>query len=235
MFIIQNLDDDFRSPCDTPMLKKFYRSPGLIRWTMLEKEVVDEVIFRAIKPRNGLMLELMARGGMRIGEVLQLTPNDIEDRKLILRNPKSGKERETVFIPQKVADHLKEYINAKGMESDQRIFPISYTAARRVVNKAGKVVYWERFETEQGTISSPTDLLSEPAPLLSLQIASGRPPAERAIRTMPQLKGQIVIFNPLTNFDLPAPKKVLVNLTLIGRMITTFRIQKLSSMLFDLF
>jgi len=139
-FIIQNLDHDFRSPCDTPMLKKFYRSPGLIRWTILEKEVVDEVIFRTIKPRNRLMLELMARGGMRISEVLQLTPNDIEDRKLVLRNPKSGKERETVFIPQKVADRLKEYIVSKGIGSDKRIFPISYTAGRRVVNKAGKVV-----------------------------------------------------------------------------------------------
>jgi integrase len=122
------------------MLKKFYRSPGLTRWTILEKEVVDEVIFRTIKPRNRLMLELMARGGMRISEVLQLTPNDIEDRKLTLRGPKSGKELEIVFIPQKVADRLKGYINIRAIGSDRRIFPISYTAARRVVNKAGKVV-----------------------------------------------------------------------------------------------
>lgn len=122
------------------MLKKFYRSPGLTRWTILEKEVVDEVIFRTIKPRNRLMLELMARGGMRISEALQLTPNDIEDRKLTLRSPKSGKERGIAFIPQKVADRLREYINTKKIGSDRRIFPISYTAARRVVNKAGKVV-----------------------------------------------------------------------------------------------
>jgi integrase len=139
-FITQNLDPNFRSPCDTPMLKKFYRSPGLIRWSILEKEVVDEVIFRTVKPRNRLILELMARGGMRISEVLQLTPSDIEDRKLTLRSPKSGKEREIVFIPQKVADRLKGYINTRGIGSDRRIFPISYTAARIVVNKAGKVV-----------------------------------------------------------------------------------------------
>jgi integrase/recombinase XerD len=139
-FITQNLDPNFRSPCDTPMLKKSFRSPGLTRWTILEKEVVDEVIFRTIKPRNRLILELMARGGMKISEVLQLTPSDIEDRKLTLRSPKSGKEREVVFIPQKVTDRLKEYINAKAIGSDRRIFPISYTATRRVVNKAGKVV-----------------------------------------------------------------------------------------------
>ena len=101
---------------------------------------MDEVIFRTIKPRNRLMLELMARGGMRIGEVLQLTPSDIEDRKLTLRSPKSGKEREIVFIPQKVADRLREYISTKKIGEDQRIFPISYAAGRRVVNKAEKVV-----------------------------------------------------------------------------------------------
>jgi len=80
----------------------------------------------------------MARGGMRIGEVLKLTPNDIEDRKLTLRTPKSGREREMVFIP--TADRLKEYITTKVIGSGQRIFPISYTAGREVVNKAGKVV-----------------------------------------------------------------------------------------------
>jgi len=139
-FITQNQDPDFRSPCETPRLKKLYRPPGPIRWTILEKDAVDEIIFRTTKPRNRLILELMARGGMRIGEVLKLTPDDIEDRKLTLRAPKSGKERETVFIPQKIADRLKEYITRKGIGSDQRIFPISYTAGREVVNKAGKVV-----------------------------------------------------------------------------------------------
>jgi len=32
------------------MLKKFHRSPGLIRWTILEKDVVDEVIFAQSSP-----------------------------------------------------------------------------------------------------------------------------------------------------------------------------------------
>jgi integrase len=57
------------------------------------------------------MLELMTRGGMRIGEVLKITPRDIEDRKVIIRDPKSGKDTEIVFIPQKVADRLREYIS----------------------------------------------------------------------------------------------------------------------------
>jgi integrase len=60
---------------------------------------------------------------MRIGEVLQLTASDIEDRKLTLRSPKSGKEREIVFIPQKVADRLREYVNTKKIGEDRGSFP----------------------------------------------------------------------------------------------------------------
>lgn len=86
------------------------------------------------------MLELMARGGMRIGEVLKITPSDIDDRKLIIREPKSGKGTEVVFIPQKVSDRLKEYIRRKSIVFKQRIFPITYPAARMVVKKAGKLI-----------------------------------------------------------------------------------------------
>ena len=51
-----------------------------------EKETVDEIIFRTAKIRNRIMLELMARGGMRIGEVLKLRPKDIQDSKLVIRD-----------------------------------------------------------------------------------------------------------------------------------------------------
>ena len=73
------------------MLKKLFRPGKLVHWQVQEKEVIDEIIFRTTKVRNRLMLELMARGGMRVGEVLKLTGGDVEDQKLIIRNPKSGK------------------------------------------------------------------------------------------------------------------------------------------------
>jgi len=88
-----------------------------------------------------LILELMARGGLRIGEVLKLTKRDVQGgRKLILRNPKSGKEREFGFIPQKVADRLKEYTEEKCDDNNDQIFPISYEAARQMVMKSGNMV-----------------------------------------------------------------------------------------------
>ncbi len=56
------------------------------------------------------MLELMARRGMRIGEVLKIVRNDIPERKILLRQPKSGREQELIFIPPKVADRLKDCV-----------------------------------------------------------------------------------------------------------------------------
>ena len=117
------------------MLRKLFRPKTIVHWDVIEKDTVDEIIFRTNNVRNRLMLELMARGGMRVGEVLKLTPNDILDRKLILNDTKSGKEQELIFIPQKVADRLKEYVCAQKIAPRQMIFPICYGAARALVEK----------------------------------------------------------------------------------------------------
>lgn len=71
---------------------------------------------------------------------MKLKYNDIYDRKLIIRDPKSGKEQEVVFIPQKVADRLREYARQKCKNPNDRIFPISSEAARIMVLKAGNMV-----------------------------------------------------------------------------------------------
>ena len=131
---------ELNNPCNSPTLKKTFRSKGAKHWPMIEKDVIDEIIFRTENPRNRLMLELMARGGMRIGEVLNLRPKECEGCKLILSDTKGGRETEVAFIPQKIADRLKEYIQIAGIESQARIFPISYTAAWSIVIKAGKLV-----------------------------------------------------------------------------------------------
>lgn len=52
---------------------------------------MDEIIFRTMNTRNRIILELMARGGMRVGEVLNLTPAAIQERTLAIQNPKSQK------------------------------------------------------------------------------------------------------------------------------------------------
>jgi integrase/recombinase XerD len=139
-FIRNNLDPQLQNPCDTPMLRKLFRPGKLAPWQIHEKEVIDEIIFQTTKVRNRLILELMARGGMRVGEVLKLTAMDVDDQKLTIRNPKSGKISEVVFIPKKLADRLKNFLNDEGVAGNQRIFPLTYTAARVIVKKAGDLV-----------------------------------------------------------------------------------------------
>jgi integrase len=139
-FSKNNLDPDFSNPCESPMLRKMFRPKIKTRFDILEKEIVDEIIFRTEKIRNRLMLELMARGAMRVGEVLKITPNDISEREILLREPKSGREYEIIFIPQKVADRLKAYVESQNIGLHDRIFPICYEAARSVVMKAGNLV-----------------------------------------------------------------------------------------------
>ena len=77
---------------------------------MIEKDIIDEIIFRTDNPRNRLMLELMARGGLRIGEVLNLRPKNCQGCKLILSDTKGGREIEVAFIPQKISDRFKDHI-----------------------------------------------------------------------------------------------------------------------------
>jgi len=76
---------------------------------------------------------------MRVGQLLKLAPEDVNDQKLHLQAPKSGKEAEIVFIPRRVADRLQKYIRDKGIKAGNRIFPITSAAARLVVKKAGKL------------------------------------------------------------------------------------------------
>jgi integrase len=128
------------NPCDTPILRKIFKDHRPQQWKIIEKDLIDEIIFRTTNPRNRIMLELMAKGGMRIGEVLKIRPVDVKDRKITLPEPKSGRQSEQVFIPQKIADRLREYIHKKEIEPDQRVFPITYNAARVMVNKVGKMV-----------------------------------------------------------------------------------------------
>jgi integrase/recombinase XerD len=122
------------------MLRKMFRERPPQQWKIVEKDMVDEIIFRTMKPRNRIMLELMARGGMRVGEVLKIRPMDIQDRKITLAGPKSGKESEVVFIPQKVADRLKEYVKESGSRARTAAFSDQLQRGPDYGAKAGSLV-----------------------------------------------------------------------------------------------
>ncbi len=77
---------------------------------------------------------------MRVGEVIKLKTCDIQDRKLLIQNPKSGKPGEVVYIPRKILERLNHFVKQRDISLNDRIFPISYVAAWSMVKKAGKIV-----------------------------------------------------------------------------------------------
>jgi integrase/recombinase XerD len=111
--------------------------PRQVPSTILEKELVDKMIYNTKDPRNRLMLELQARCGLRIGELLSLRASDVSDRKLTINTPKSSKDAEVAFVPEQVARRLREYIALKNLSGDARIFPVCYSTARTFLGKLG--------------------------------------------------------------------------------------------------
>jgi integrase/recombinase XerD len=107
-FIQKTIDYKFNNPCDNPLIRKLFRPKCKTHWDIIPKETVDEIIFRTTKKRDRLMLELMARGGMRIGEVLKLKFEDIHGQKLILQQPKSGKTARSRFRNPKTGRSVDE-------------------------------------------------------------------------------------------------------------------------------
>jgi len=61
-------------------------------------------------------------------------------RRIIVRDPKSGKDNEVIFMPEQIANRLRSYIQERGLKEDDRVFNLSYTAARSLINEMGKRV-----------------------------------------------------------------------------------------------
>jgi integrase/recombinase XerD len=139
-FMINTSLPELKNPCSNSVIKKIFRRAHPIQSRILDKDTIDEIIFRTTTSRNRLMLELMARAGMRISEVLNLTPNDVDERKLILQKPKSGRRGEVVYIPSKLQRRLNDYIRDHEIQPDEKLFPISYSTSWSMVKKAGKLV-----------------------------------------------------------------------------------------------
>ena len=139
-FIIDRCSLNMRNPCNTALLRKSYRTPKQVLRKILERETVDEMIYNTKGQRDRLILELQARCGLRIGELLKIKVSDVSDRTITLRNPKSGKETELAYMPENVSKKLTKYIKDNSLQSDDRPFPICYSTARTLVRRRGEKV-----------------------------------------------------------------------------------------------
>jgi integrase/recombinase XerD len=136
-FIIDRCSLNMRNPCNTALLSKSFRAPKQFPHKILERETVDEMIYNTKRQRDRLILELQARCGLRIGELLKIKVSDVSDRTITLREPKSGKEAERAYMPENVSRKLSEYIKGRDLQGEERIFPICYSTARSFIKGLG--------------------------------------------------------------------------------------------------
>jgi integrase/recombinase XerD len=136
-FIIDRCSLNMRNPCNASLLSKSFKAPKQVPHKILERETVDEMIYNTKRQRDRLILELQARCGLRIGELLKIKASDVSDRTITLREPKSGKDTERAYMPENVSRKLAEYITEKSLQGEARVFPICYSTARSLVRGLG--------------------------------------------------------------------------------------------------
>jgi integrase/recombinase XerD len=86
---------------------------------------------------------------LRIGELLKLRVSDVSERRLTIKEPKSGKDAEVAFMPEQVARRLGEYIKQNNLDPEAYIFPLCYSTVRAFIRNLG---------TKLNVVLSPHDL-----------------------------------------------------------------------------
>ena len=56
-FIINTNLPSLTNPCNTAVIKKIFKRPQAILWNIVDKETIDDIIFRTMNIRNKLMLD----------------------------------------------------------------------------------------------------------------------------------------------------------------------------------
>lgn len=136
-FIINRCDFEMRNPRSASLVSKAFKGAKPLPRKIPEKELIDELIYNTHSLRDRLMLELQARCGLRIGESLKIKVSDVSERRILLREPKSGKEAEVAYMPEPVAKRVGDYIRDANLSSEDRLFPICYSTARAMIKNLG--------------------------------------------------------------------------------------------------
>lgn len=201
-YIIGKFDLNIKNPCSSLQLSKTFRILPQRARKVLEKETVDEMIYNTKNLRDRLILEIQARCGLRIGELLKLKVSDVSDRKLTIVEPKSRKESEVAFMPEQIAIRLSDYIKERDLSSNDTIFPMCYSTARSLIKNLAKKLNIEMtphdLRRHSATYASrngvPLEIVSKVIlrhrDLKTTQIYLGRVSEPEAIRWMDVLHGK---------------------------------------------
>ena len=109
----------------------------------LEREQVDELLEAAktCSERDYLLLRFMWRTGVRVSEVINVTPKDIEYKNGVvnIRKAKGGKQRR-VPLDQDTLKMLSDYVLALNTPEDRPIFNLTTRQIENIVKKYGNTI-----------------------------------------------------------------------------------------------
>jgi len=201
-FAIDHFNLDIKNPCSTQTLSKAFKMPSQKARKILDKELVDEMIYSAKSLRDRLIFELQARCGLRVGELLKLRASDVSDRKLVIQQPKSGKDSEVAYMPEQISNRLNDYMNQEKFSPDERLFPICYSTVRSLIkgfaSKSNLKIAPHDLRRHSATYASrngvPLEIVSKiilrHQDLKTTQIYLGKVSESEAIRWMDILHGK---------------------------------------------
>jgi integrase/recombinase XerD len=108
----------------------------------LEKEQVDDLLQSAktCSERDYLLLRFMWRTGVRVSEVINVTPKDVEFKNGVvnIRKAKGGRQRR-VPLDQETLQMLSNYVLALNIPEEQPVFSIKRTQVFNLVKKYGNM------------------------------------------------------------------------------------------------
>ena len=109
----------------------------------LEKEQIDQVLEAAhqCSARDYLMLRVLWRTGVRVNELLNIRPSDIEIRNSVVNitKAKGGKQRR-VHLDTETVEMLSEYVSTQQLPDDEPIFVLKQRQVRNIVKRYGGII-----------------------------------------------------------------------------------------------
>ena len=107
----------------------------------LTKDEVDQLLESALacNQRDYLILRVLWRTGVRVSELLNIRPQDVEFNNHVINitKAKGGKQRR-VLLDSQTVNMLSDYIVAQKLREDQPIFGVQRVQVFRIVRKYRK-------------------------------------------------------------------------------------------------
>jgi site-specific recombinase XerD len=101
----------------------------------LKDEEIANLLQECHNRRDRLIIKLMLLCGLRVSEVLNITPDDIDARNRTIRIHGKGSKDRMIYPSRDLLFDLHDYISDKGIRQQNKIFNISRQRAYQIIKK----------------------------------------------------------------------------------------------------